>query len=65
MEGRCDAERSDLRELGAGLSALGAPAAIDTPRWSSVKRALIHAAELVIHIILGGVTICSRWRSEA
>ncbi|CAB3223684.1 unnamed protein product [Arctia plantaginis] len=46
VEGRCDAERLDLRELGAGLSALGAPAAIDTPRWSTVKRALTHAAEL-------------------
>ncbi|XP_075973203.1 sorting nexin-8-like [Anticarsia gemmatalis] len=46
VEGRCEAERSDLRELGAGLSALSTPASVDTPKWTTVKRALANAAEL-------------------
>lgn len=50
VESRSEAERSDLRELGTGLSALAAPAAVDTPRWAAVKRALSNAAELADHM---------------
>lgn len=46
VESRCEAERSDLRELGAGLNALSAPSTVDTPRWNIVKRALANAADL-------------------
>ncbi|XP_045497588.1 sorting nexin-8-like [Colias croceus] len=47
-EGRCEAERADIRELGAGLHALSSPAAADSPRWGSIREALKAAAQLAL-----------------
>ncbi|XP_059059151.1 sorting nexin-8 isoform X1 [Achroia grisella] len=46
VESRSEAERADIRELGAGLNALSAPVAADSPRWSHVKESLRAAAQL-------------------
>ncbi|KAL4709867.1 hypothetical protein ACJJTC_003830 [Scirpophaga incertulas] len=45
VEGRGEAERADIREMGAGLNALSAPSVADSPRWSNVKEAMRAAAE--------------------
>ncbi|RVE45921.1 hypothetical protein evm_009394 [Chilo suppressalis] len=47
VEGRCEAERADIREMGAGLSALSTPSIADGPRWSNAKEAMKAAADLV------------------
>ncbi|XP_013143705.1 PREDICTED: sorting nexin-8-like [Papilio polytes] len=44
--GRCEAERADIRELGAALSALGAAPAAEPPAWLAVRGALKTAAHL-------------------
>ncbi|XP_041977955.1 sorting nexin-8-like [Aricia agestis] len=46
VEGRCEAERADIRELGAALHALSAPADADNARWTTLKDALKSAADL-------------------
>ncbi|CAK1595815.1 unnamed protein product [Parnassius mnemosyne] len=46
VEGRCEAERADIRELGAGLSALSSPSPADSPRWLAVRQSMKSAAEL-------------------
>ncbi|XP_052740455.1 uncharacterized protein LOC112056556 isoform X2 [Bicyclus anynana] len=48
VEGRCSAERADIRELGAALHALSAPAAADNARWAHMRDALRAAAELAM-----------------
>ncbi|XP_038211760.1 sorting nexin-8-like [Zerene cesonia] len=47
-EGRCEAERADIRELGAALHALSAPAAADSPRWAGIRDAVKAAAQLAL-----------------
>lgn len=47
VEGRCEAERADIREMGAGLNALSTPSAADGPRWSQAKESMKAAADLV------------------
>nr|XP_049699627.1 sorting nexin-8 [Helicoverpa armigera] len=46
VQERCLAERSDMRELGAALSALAAPAALAAPGSTTVPHALAAAAQL-------------------
>ncbi|XP_053607266.1 sorting nexin-8-like isoform X2 [Plodia interpunctella] len=46
VESRSEAERADIRELGAGLSSLSAPSTADSARWICVKEALRVAADL-------------------
>ncbi|CAD0199156.1 unnamed protein product [Chrysodeixis includens] len=46
VESRSGAERADIRELGAALSALATPATPDVPRWASVTHSLAAAAQL-------------------
>ncbi|XP_072932250.1 uncharacterized protein [Epargyreus clarus] len=45
-EARCAAERLDVRELGAALAALAAPAPAAPPRWAAARAAMRHAAQL-------------------
>lgn len=47
VEGRCDSERSDIRELGAALNALSAPSVADTAKWTRIRDAMKAAAEYV------------------
>ncbi|XP_063618432.1 sorting nexin-8-like [Cydia splendana] len=49
-ESRCEAEKADIRELGAGLNALSATNVSDTARWSPVREALKVAAELAVEM---------------
>ncbi|XP_060803075.1 uncharacterized protein LOC106142008 isoform X2 [Amyelois transitella] len=46
VENRSEAERADIRELGAGLNSLSAPTTSDSARWICVKEALRAAADL-------------------
>ncbi|XP_068631649.1 sorting nexin-8-like [Battus philenor] len=46
VEGRCEAERADVRELGAALGALASPAPADCSRWLTVRNAIKSAADL-------------------
>ncbi|CAH2106717.1 unnamed protein product [Euphydryas editha] len=48
VEGRCDSERSDIRELGAALNALSAPSVADTARWTRIRESMKAAAELAL-----------------
>ncbi|XP_047995197.1 sorting nexin-8 isoform X2 [Leguminivora glycinivorella] len=49
-ESRCEAEKADIRELGAGLNALSATNVSDAARWSPVREALKVAAELAVEM---------------
>nr|CBH09255.1 HM00018 [Heliconius melpomene] len=46
VESRCSSERADIRELGAALTALAAPAAADSPRWTRMRDSATAAARL-------------------
>ncbi|XP_047517864.1 sorting nexin-8-like [Pieris napi] len=46
-ESRCEAEQVDIRELGAGLSALSVTSKADTQRWTRVRESMKAAAQLV------------------
>ncbi|XP_049868827.1 sorting nexin-8-like [Pectinophora gossypiella] len=50
VEGRCEAERADIREMGAGLNALSAPATGDSQRWTRIRLAMKAAAERAIEV---------------
>ncbi|XP_034830788.1 sorting nexin-8-like [Maniola hyperantus] len=50
VESRCEAERTDIRELGAALNALSSPSAADTVRWARLREGLRAAAELAIEM---------------
>ncbi|KAI5631881.1 PX domain-containing protein [Phthorimaea operculella] len=50
VESRCEAERADIRELGAGMNALSAPSPGDTARWTHIRSSLKAAADLAIEV---------------
>ncbi|CAH2235166.1 sorting nexin-8-like [Pararge aegeria] len=50
VEGRCESERADIRELGAALHSLSSPSAADTVRWARMREALRAAAELAMEM---------------
>ncbi|KAG6464200.1 sorting nexin-8 [Manduca sexta] len=67
VENRYEVEMNDIRELGAALQALSAPAAAagDTPRWARVKLALATAAQLALKSDCSGEQDLSTEAGEA